>query len=231
MARITLLSSRAIDRIFGRGGAVQSTAYGGPARWIAEALTNLGISYRRISPKKPAIIDLRIRNHTEHGNIASLPKFPRFRRVTGPVLVSTIAGELSLLRLSPVAGPIAIDMQGYVRALHTGQRLRFPAIIREKITVVKATAQEYAKISNEDRRWLRQHRVSIVTRGPRGCRVYDHGVVTDYPVRALAPRHTIGAGDVFFATFCAYYFRGRSVQFSVRCAQRLTSQFLFRVRP
>lgn len=200
---------------------------GGPGLWIEAELQRLGAQVTAVRPEKPAAVDIDVDDTGEHGrNVAYEPIILSSRVQVDAAIVSTVADEFDLVQLNLLPSVVALDVQGYVRA---ARMVGEPVVIPDtpQLAIVKATVEELAYL---DSAWVEQQksRILLVTRGSDGCDVYDGGACFHQPAIKVDVSSTVGAGDVFLASFLVEWLGSSSAVSAAAFAARRASEFLTR---
>lgn len=222
---IQVISTYAIDEIIDRCGCV-TKVLGGPAFWISQAVKKLPFRLTLVTPPEVAKVRVRVTRNGEVGTITKLRPFTNIAKIHKPVLVSTIGRELSPRQMQMLTGPIALDVQGYIRVLKKSVRFSLPMPLAQNIIIMKATLAETRKIDPALLADQKRYRLLLITRGAKGFILYDHGRSREYTGKPIKPKNTIGAGDTVFAVFSSIYFSGRTSHYAAQEALRDVREFL-----
>ncbi len=226
--RIAAIAPLAEDRLHDLRTGERSVRPGGPGLWIARALANLQVECAPVHGQDPAIVEIDVDDSGERGKIVSSPAIVVQAPVVADVaVVSTVSNEFSLGQLSLLPSTVALDVQGYVRAARMVGQHPVTLPNTPQLAIVKATEEELGYL---DPAWVEQQksRALLVTRGADGCDVYDGGKFFHQPATPVAVPSTVGAGDVFLASFLVEWLRSRSSAAAAAFAARQSSEFLIR---
>lgn len=230
-SELTLIASRAIDRLVDINNQLIKTQLGGPAYYLANVFTKEKISFTSLSPE-PLEVEIMISNDDEKGRVVAkpLPWAVSFTEIKTPVVVvSSIVDEIDISTLQSYSGQVFLDVQGFVRDGNSfgAKKMWQPSVSMMKgVTCLKTTAEEQpyllpAIVENQKQAML------LVTHGTAGSILYWRG--QEYrvvPQKVIANNHTIGAGDTLFAYFICALLRGTDPIESLQWATTCTSVFL-----
>jgi len=205
MNKIHLISTLAEDRIIYPDGKEEVRA-GGPAFWIKKVFDQLGVNYDFFTAKRPAQVDVKILPNDEHGTIVSLDSI-KYENYTPESLlvISTIGNEFDLNTLQKIDCQVAIDIQGYNRAVRgKKEKLKLDQRIINKIIVVKGTRNEANNLNPETYEELKK-KIFLITNGSNDLTIFQNGKASILKIVPMQVSHTIGAGDTFFAAFISKY--------------------------
>lgn len=201
---------------------------GGPALFITQALERLHTPYQLFSGKYPAEVNIRMIDGEEVGTINRAdPIEISISHEFQTYIISTLLNEFPLERVIELSGFVAVDMQGYVRRPGGGRRI-YPVTSRiaEKLSCVKVAHRELPYLEPSFVESQKQ-RILIVTRGARDVTFWVEGKESQVSVeKSVKIRNTIGAGDIFLASFTVAIMRGLTVKDAVLFARDEVYSFL-----
>ncbi|PZR99278.1 MAG: hypothetical protein DLM70_15745 [Chloroflexi bacterium] len=198
---ITVVSTHTNDSLVDSDG-VRREMPGGPAFYIARAFDRLGQRYRLITGEIAQVNVLR-RSHGEEYSIGAIPliSLPRAIR-SQATLLSPVVREIDPEALPPIAGLLAVDLQGFVREpmkpFRDVTRLFSLAHLLDRAGLVKAGEAEVERLDRPSRRAL-DSCTTMVTRGSRGIILRQRGRERKIAVSRVEAEQTIGAGDTLLA--------------------------------
>ena len=125
------------------------------------------------------------------------------------VLLSPIINEVGFNFFSSFAknSLIGACLQGWIRkpiktVIHYKNLPMDKRILRA--TVLFASKEDFK--NNEEKFWELQNKILILTNGPNGCTIKTENGFTKIPSVKVNHTNTVGAGDVFAASFLIHYF-------------------------
>lgn len=225
---VEVFSTFATDK-FIRDGKVFKEANGGPALFIDQALTDLGVPHIVHSPGN-VVVEILFTDQGEFGKVPVPPsQAPIAHRDGAYIVVSTLLDDWKI-----VSGksPVYVDIQGFVRdGSDFGKKKTWevPEELWSTITCVKGTEEEITYLdsffSQEQKRW----RQLIATKGPEGADVFVQGERIHVPAQPILNLpDTVGAGDTWFAAYVSQQVIGNSAQESAEFATKHVANFLKR---
>lgn len=225
---ITVVSTYATDYLPLANGSTRAQP-GGPARYIGEALTRLGWKPVVLSGRR-AHVSVRPAAEGEVYVISPLPPIPMPARLASPgVILSPISREIEPRSVPPVAGLLALDLQGFVRLPHrpTTELDREVDLVDliSRAAVVKGGSAELAALSAASRLVLRD-RLMLETRGAAGLVLHGLGEPIFLASGRVAATNTIGAGDILLAAFVVALLSGYGPERAARDAVAFTVTLL-----
>lgn len=227
-SRIVIISSFASDKIRYQDVGVVKIKKGGPAFWISKTLKKKKLEFRMLSGKKPAEVAINIDKTGERGVFLSISKIHlKSKKKAAAFIISTVANEFSLNEINKLSGLVALDIQGYVRALKSKKdsKIKIPERITKKIDILKATREE-ARFLEKKFISDQKRRILILTEGHRGVDIFYHGRRLFLKVDKVSSIDTIGAGDVFLTIFVIEFLKGKNIKESGMAAINFTKKFL-----
>ncbi len=228
---LTVLATSAEDKLVDETGAALESRNGGPAFFISAALQKENVEFSMISP--PVLsVDILLKDGEEFGKMNR--EFPSmqvdFSSIKTPfLLISSVLDDFDLSNISEYKGQIFLDAQGYVRnGVDFGKKKEWVPSknITSNIVCLKCTKQE-SQFIPLDFMDMQKNKILLMTEGRNGCTVFENSASTQVPAETvIGTRHTIGAGDTFFAYFISSFIKGKKVTESVKYATRLTAKFI-----
>lgn len=227
---IAIISTFATDRkIYEKTEVIEETP-GGPMLFIKAALEKLGLK-PEIFYGEQVLVEILVKENDELGKINE-PKIkkPLPKITSNSAIVSTLLDEWSLTNVGEYKGQLFVDIQGYVRDGSTFGKKKAWEEIKELtpyIFCLKGNDLEIAQLPKEVVDDQKKDRMLIVTKGQRGVEIFYRGNSYNFvPKRIIKPKHTIGAGDTWFASFVAKFIETADVAKSAKFALDRTSDFL-----
>ena len=227
--RIVVVSSRTLDYLPAGPGRPPTVAPGGPAFYIASALSRLECACEILTGPTVQVQVVPGRDGEEY-------VIPPLQRIPLPdslradaVILSPIMNEIDPNRVPAVEGMLAVDVQGFVRVpgKRTGSGISpvHLAPLLQKAQVVKVSQKEL-RLLDEDSIVALGDRITLVTRGRRGAVIRDGGREYVVESRPVEVQNTIGAGDIFLSAFVCALLRGEPTQDAGHSAARFTESML-----
>lgn len=228
---ITLLATKAVDRLVDESGKLLEEKPGGPALFIRQAFQKTGISFTEINPET-LMVEILITKAGEFGRVPNpVPplKVDAGKIKTPAIMLSAVANEIDLKNIEAYPGDLFVDVQGFVRDPSAfGQKQPWdpePAFL-EKISCLKATEEELKFISPAAIKALKS-KMLLVTQGQAGSTLYSNNKEFKItPPLIIKTAQTIGAGDTLFATFVGQLIRGKTSIESLKIATQEAALFL-----
>lgn len=231
--KLVVISSFARDKIVYPKLNRADARPGGPAFWISRTLQNLGVGFIVLSGKRNAQVEIIVDKDGERGAVRSVDRIKVHRSEVADarfILISTILDEFDLGVLNDFGGYIIFDIQGYVRSARTRNKPFLPpAGVTKRIRVLKATAEEFANLTDEFIDMLRDA-IILITKGKEGVDVFENRKKYSLPGSEIKtwPADTVGAGDVFLAAFTSQFLNGKLAVEAAEFAIQYAAQFLQR---
>lgn len=224
-ARITLVTTSTIDRLHLPGGSTLDLP-GGPALYLAQALTRLGRPYRLITGPRATAQVLPGPRYI----IPPLPPIPLPCPLPGEVVIlDPVGNEIDPYAIPPLSGELVIDLQGFVRVPNIPSDQPGPLVdlqaLLGRAAVVKAAEAEVERLDEASRAALAGTTL-LLTRGAAGAVVRWPGGEHTVTARPVETTHTIGAGDTFLAAFVAARMDGCDRAAAAERAARFTERIL-----
>jgi hypothetical protein len=217
--KVRIISSFAEDRLITEQGTVNKE--GGPAFFITRVLDKINVPYNLVCGKK-ASVEIDMKDMKEIGRIINVDEIQDVKYNDYElILVSTLLDEFKIKACGKFS---CLDIQGYVRdGNEFGKKKFFDSPELEKFKIVKGTVQELSYIPSE-----RLERVPIIvaTMGEQGFSIRCGSRTEYFTVKKVNAPNNIGAGDTFFAAFCAKYYQSKDIRKSADFAQRFVTDFL-----
>lgn len=227
--RIIVIASFAIDYITDSTGVLHKRK-GGPAYWICQALKRIRMPFLIITGRRPALVDIRLDLHGEHGDFRRVDLIRlRAQRTAKAFIVSTIGNEFPIEQFSLLHGIIVVDLQGYVRnARASGTFVNIPISISRRIGIAQVPASELSYIEPALIASQKQ-RILIITHGATGFELFYQKKRYNFPtIRRIVSPDTIGAGDTLLTAFVVEWLKTRDISKAGRKAQNIVESFLRR---
>lgn len=198
---------------------------GGPALWIEQAFNDLVIDHTLHTGSASGIVRIeKDGNNEDRWFIVSTSGIPFSRVGTWDViLVFTLKQEFDLMNLWNCENDIFIDIQWFLRG-DTGKKNMFDCrILRSKGHIyIKATREEYSYLLNTPQ----SHLTFIVTDGGNSIEIITKDGSEMIPIMSGNFTDTIGAGDIFLASFVYYFSQIHNLKKSVFNASDYVFSFL-----
>lgn len=226
-----IISTYADDLILGAGGDVLEVREGGPALWISETLSIMGIPFGLISSTKSNKAKVKITLNSSGGEEGFIFDEPQTIMVDENIIadyfmISTIGDEFPLDHINYLKGKIVLDIQGYARkAMTLNKKVKIPKKDWPRIEILKATEAELKSLDH-DYIIDQKNRILIVTKAEQGVDIYYNSKHIFLQAEKIKVSDTIGAGDVFLASFFGKYFYDRQVDDAGAYAVKFVSDFL-----
>ncbi len=225
---ITVLSSFSTDKVVNDEGQTITIQEGGPARFITNALKDVGVNFELIAGEKIEV-EILANQEGEFGRVVLEPKANLLDKTLNDwTIVSTVLDEWDLTDME-LPDRLCVDLQGYVREGHDFGRKRVWENVNklaDKIYCLKGTAEEMRYIDSDFRESQKQ-RLLIMTNGEHATDVYYKGEHTRVPVQAVTGLTlTIGAGDTFLGYLVSQLSSGHEPIDAVKFASQKTAEFL-----
>jgi hypothetical protein len=226
---IAVVSTYATDRtIYEKTGIIEETP-GGPILFIKNALEKLGLKPEVYSGEQ-MLVEILVKENDEFGKINEpTSKRPLPTILTEAAIVSTLLDEWTLMNAGDYKGRLFVDIQGYVRdGSAFGKKKAWNEVraFASNIFCLKGNDVEMQYLP-PDVLEAQKGRLLIITSGKEGAEIfYKHQRFQFSPGQIIKPRHTIGAGDTFFANFVYKFLETESIEDSTRFALSRTSKFL-----
>ena len=224
--RIAIIGSLSRDtvEVEGRDPIVR---HGGPACFLSNALDRLGVTHDTYTGATPVEVCIAVRGGREVGAVASCPPIIVPNHVVADAcIVSTILDDFSVTHIPKLPGYHALDVQGYVRQAGGGRHAWAPPEdVWSALACVKATERELTFLP-ETFVASQRMRTLIVTRGPDGATIWDHGMAHEISTIPVVVQDALGAGDTFLAAFVVATLRGMAVPDAGRFAARVVHDML-----
>lgn len=229
LKNIAIVSTYATDRtIYEKTGKIEE-APGGPTLFIKAALEMLRLKPEIFSGER-MVVEILVKENGEFGKINE-PKtkrgLPKIK--SEAAIVSTLLDEWSLDNAKDYKGKLFVDIQGYVRDGSAFGKKRDWNEVREiapYIFCLKGNDIEIPHIPSEVLEHQKR-RLLIITKDKRGVDIFYKGKRFIYtPSQIVKPKHTIGAGDTWFANFVYQFLKTEDIEESARFALNQTSKFL-----
>lgn len=230
---IAIVSTFATDRTIYEGtGKIEETP-GGPILFIKAALEKLGLKPEVYSGEQ-MLVEILVKENDEYGKINEAKhKFSLPKILSGTAIVSTLLDEWSLVNAGDYQGKLFVDIQGYVRdGSAFGKKKAWNEIkaFAPYIFCLKGNEVEMQYIPSdilEDQK----NRMLVITKDKKGVDIFYKGQEYNFvPERIIKPKHTIGAGDTFFANFVYEFLKTKNIQDSTDFALSKTSDFLAEIK-
>jgi hypothetical protein len=198
---------------------------GGPAFYIEKVLKKHKVEYKMYSGKT-IDVEIVLINKEEIGEIKS--KIKKNRKIENInnndfIMISTIGDEWILGNDISSEIKIFLDIQGYIRSKYElGKSIN-------KIFCAKGTKEEINKLplkvkENQKKKCL------IITEGKNGTTIYFKNKKHVFHPREIKVNNTIGAGDIFFASFIVKFIGTNNIIKSGNFATKETENFLITKR-
>lgn len=182
---------------------------------IASKLSDLNIQCLNIPTKTPTIFhnqdkkDKRVQHLLQAATKIPATILPKDWKTTPIVLLSPIINEVGFNFFNAFAKTSLLGacLQGWIRKpikklIHYKNVPTDKRILRA--TVLFASKEDFQ--NNEEEFWKLQNKILILTNGPNGCTIKTKNTFTRIPSIKIKPVNTIGAGDIFAASFLIHYF-------------------------
>lgn len=199
----------------------------GPARYLTDTLTRLGVPHRVYAGARPADVRIDVVDGVECGRIERVDPIPVPTPLTADAsIVSTLLDEFPIDRLPDLPGLIALDVQGFVRNPGGGRRVwSLDPAAWPSLDIVKAAEYEVPFLADAFIQ-SQQQRILLITRGARGATLWDHGAPHDIAAEPVDAPHALGAGDAFLAAFVVERLRGMAAPDAGRFAAQVVHDML-----
>lgn len=224
---ITVLSSFTKDILLNEKRDLISTQSGGPALFIKRVFDKENINYDlRSGPE--IIVEILVTDKGEFGKIKEKISPNELKVIAGGnLMISTLFDEWPLM-LKDFKGNIFIDVQGFIRDWgEFGKKKDLFIPTDYQPFCVKGTDEEISHINSDFINEQKQRRCLIITRGKNGSTIFYQGKEYVFtPAEIISPKHTLGAGDTFFANFIAEFLRTSNIKNSGDFATQKTIDFL-----
>lgn len=225
---LTLVSTRTIDALPLPNGERREMP-GGPAHYIGTALARLGMSYHLITGAVAQVEVIPDPGGEQQYRIPALPTIRLPARLEGPAAIfSPVMREIQPTDLPPIAGLLALDLQGFVRQPGMPTREGPPVDLTELLTradIVKGSEDELGRLSEHSLAALDQA-IVLDTMGIKGALIRYCGREVHVPADPVHAPHTIGAGDMYLAAFVQATLQGYSPVEAGNRAARFTEGVL-----
>lgn len=203
MKKITLIASHTVDHIEDHDRGIQIKRSGGPAYYCGTAISSLGYKPAIIAGKKPVDVFITVSDHKEHIHIDQIQTIGLPERLPSRnIILSPILGEFDLRELRSRRCVVFLDAQGYIRAPQGRIELDWQCDLRnlDNIVALKVNRREFRHV-HKSIIYVFKHRILLLTKGPDGVELWDHGKRIDIQGHKMKTTDTLGAGDTFFGSF------------------------------
>jgi hypothetical protein len=230
---LAVVSTYATDRtIYEKSGKIEETP-GGPILFIKNALEKLGLQPEIFSGEQ-MLVEILVKENDEFGKINEPKnKSPLPKISSKSAIISTLLDEWNLTNAGDYRGKLFVDLQGYVRdgsAFGKKKAWNDVRAIVPHIFCLKGNDVEMSYIPN-DVLENQKNRMLIITKDKNGVDIFFKNRAYSFtPERIIKPKHTIGAGDTFFANFVYQFLKTANIQESATFAINKTSDFLSEIK-
>lgn len=227
---VILVSTRTVDRLPLGDGRYEELP-GGPATYVGQALSELGVRYELITGVEAVTEVVRV-DGDQHYVIPALPPILLPERLAArATILSPIMQEIDPVGLPATTGLLVIDLQGFVRepgrpTSASSRQFDLTALLR-RADVVKGAPDELERLTAASRAVL-EERLLLETEGARGVWLRKKGQSHLVAARQVRAAHTIGAGDIFLGAFVHGLLDGRGEERAAEKAARFTEEMLRR---
>ena len=225
---VTIVSSYTVDRSRMPDGTVEEKP-GGPAHYCAEALRRLGCEYQVITGRR-AIAEVVSSREGESYLISPLPHIQIPTPIPGDaVILSPVMREIDPDNLPDSSGSLFIDLQGFVRepGVFSGKergKVDLTCLVR-RAEVIKASERELSRLDALSVDALKGVTL-LLTRGRIGVEIRKGRKTKLIPAIPVDCPDTIGAGDLFLASFVYFCLQSNSQIRACESAMRVTEEML-----
>ncbi len=232
---IAVVSTFATDRLIdSKTGWIINEQKGGPILYLIQALEKLGLKPEVYSGKE-LLVEILIEESDEFGSIKETPqKAPLPDIKSSSAIVSTLLNEWDLSNAKDYKGKLFVDIQGYVRdGSDFGKKKAWDEVrvLASHIFCLKGNDVEIAQLPEDVVLGQKRERMLIITKDKRGVDIYYKGRVYNLePDIIVKPKHTIGAGDTFFANFVYEFLSSGDIESATKFALDKTSNFLSAIK-
>jgi len=228
--KIFLFSTYTEDKIIDEHGIMLKKQPGGPLLFIKKALNNTQVNFISFHGENIKVL-IKITKNGEQGRVITTPSINPLPVISadGWIIISTVFKEWNLENISKTKNKIFLDIQGYVRNIHTfGKKALWKNIEKyaKNIYCMKGTKEEVSYVpknvyENQKKRLL------IITDGKNGVEWFFKGKKYFIPVnKKIKSLYTIGAGDTFFGYFIGYLYKRKTIKISLEKTCIKTENFL-----
>lgn len=233
--KISVISSFATDRLIdGKTGKVINEQGGGPILYLTQALEKLELKPKLFYGEE-LLVEILVMEHDEFGSIKEQPKRLPFPDVVTPsAIVSTLLDEWDLTNANQYSGLLFVDVQGYVRdGTDFGKKKAWKDVehLAPFIFCIKGNEVEIGQLPGNVVEDQKRNRMLIVTKDRNGVDIFYKGrSLSLTPQKVVFPKHTIGAGDTFFANFVYQFMEAEDIEDAATFALERTTKFLERIK-
>lgn len=154
--------------------------------------------------------------------------------VTPSAIVSTLLDEWDLTNAKKYPGRLFVDVQGYVRdGSDFGKKKAWDEVkaLAPYIFCLKGNDVEVGHLPEEIIFDQKRERMLVVTKDKREVEVYYQSQAYNFqPETIVKPKHTIGAGDTFFANFVYQFMETENIPEATTFALERTTRFLEKIK-
>ena len=237
------------DTLIGRGGERHETL-GGPSAYISSILDGFNASYSVISKVGGDFKYLREVRHapialSESFTTAFVNDYSHGKRkqcveaICDPILPDDLRGSATvgmacgvfneilpetLLRLREKCDVLVADIQGFLRVRHEDNSVGYLDIedtpyasVLEQVDYLKVSSDEARSVNINS---LRKRTHIVLTKGDRGCHLYERDRGYAVPGNSVFAEDETGAGDCFIAGFALGLSKGLDVVHAARLGNR-----------
>ena len=182
---------------------------------IASKLSSLNIQCLNIPTKTPTIFHnkekkgKRVQHLLQTATKIPATIIPKKWKTAPIILLSPIINEVGFNFFNAFAKTSLLGacLQGWIRK-PIKKRIHYQALPTDKrilrATVLFASKEDFQ--NNEEVFWKLQNKILILTNGSNGCTIKTKNIFTKIPSIKIKTIKTIGAGDIFAASFLIHYF-------------------------
>lgn len=232
---ISVISTFATDRLIdGKTKETINEQKGGPILYLTQALEGLGLTPKLFYGEE-LLVEILVMEHDEFGSIKDQPKRLTLPDIVTPsAIVSTLLDEWDLTNAKQYPGHLFVDIQGYVRdGSDFGKKKAWNELstLAPYIFCLKGNDIEVTHIPEDVVSAQKRERMLIITKDKRGVEVYHQGQAYNFqPKTIVRPKHTIGAGDTFFANFVYHFMETENIPETTTFALERTTRFLEKIK-
>lgn len=198
---------------------------GWPALWIENALQKLWASYQLTKGKSGKVMIEKDSHGEDRGIITEVYQIPHKVHLekNDVILISTLQDEFDLTYFHDKENTIFLDIQGFLRTASLWKkRFNTEKVVSRWKVFIKATQEEFLYCDTPPD----SNHTYIITDGGNDIELIDNREHIFFPVHSWDFSDTIGAGDTFLASLCAFFSREWNIENAMTNSTEFVYDFL-----
>lgn len=214
LPRILVLSTFATDTLIEIASGKTTERPGGPAHFIKSNFERMGVPHNIVTGEGPVSVVMEVvdgecqpgKIYTNGSKIRVNGNVPK-DSYDGTVI--NFLDDFDMDQVLQLEGVIELDIGPLTRGGEYRQSRVVAEIpskeVRERISIIKASDEEYPAIPKEWALEQQEERIMLHTLGSEGCVLWDRGKRYNFAPPSVKPKSALGAGDTIGSAFLAHY--------------------------